>query len=119
MLILRGWPDGQRVSISELAQQLLIKHNSAVGLVDRLVSEGHVVRAHSSVDRRRVELSLSPRGRRVLAGLASTHRGELRRIEPIMNRFFLAIAADRDDDGDSRADARGRPAEPRKSRPPI
>src|SRR5438105_4347390 len=36
MLILRGWPDGRPVSINDLARQLLIRHNSAVGLVDRL-----------------------------------------------------------------------------------
>jgi DNA-binding MarR family transcriptional regulator len=93
MLIVRGWPDGQPVSINDLAQQLLIKHNSAVGLVDRLVNESLVVRNASTVDRRKVELRLSSRGRQVLARLASTHRDELRRIGPLMNRFFSAMAA--------------------------
>ena len=93
MLILRGW-DGQPMSINDLAQQLLIKHNSAVGLVDRLAGEGLVVRQPSAVDRRKVELRLSPRGRHVLARLAAMHRGELRRIGPIMKRFFSAFAQD-------------------------
>lgn len=88
MLILRGWPDGEPVSINDLAQQLLIKHNSGVGLVDRLVQEGLVVRQPSTVDRRKVELRLSARGREVLARLAATHRDELRRIGPLMKRFF-------------------------------
>ena len=92
MLILRGWPEDQPVSINDLAQQLLIKHNSAVGLVDRLVEEGLVVREPSTVDRRKVELRLSPRGRQVLAKLAAMHRGELRRIGPIMKRFFAELA---------------------------
>ena len=96
MLILRGWPEGQPISINELAQQLLIKHNSAVGLVDRLVDKDLVVREHSTVDRRKVELRLSTRGRRVLARLAAMHRGELRRIGPIMKRFFSEIARDPD-----------------------
>ncbi|HEY1092311.1 MAG TPA: MarR family transcriptional regulator [Burkholderiaceae bacterium] len=91
MLILRGWPDAGAVSISDLAQQLLIKHNSAVGLVDRLASEGLVVRETSSVDRRKVELRLSRRGRDVLARLAATHRDELQRIGPIMKHFFTAL----------------------------
>jgi DNA-binding MarR family transcriptional regulator len=92
MLILRGWPDGRAVSINDLAQQLLIKHNSAVGLVDRLVIEGLVVRERSTVDRRKVELRLSSRGRQVLARLAAMHRSELRRIGPVMKRFFAELA---------------------------
>ena len=91
MLILRGWPNDGPVSISDLAQQLLIKHNSAVGLVDRLVGRGLVVRHPSTVDRRKVELRLSPQGRRVLAELAAMHRGELRRIGPLMERFFAEL----------------------------
>jgi DNA-binding MarR family transcriptional regulator len=91
MLILRGWPNDEPVSISDLAQQLLIKHNSAVGLVDRLVGRGLVVRHPSTVDRRKVELRLSPQGRRVLAELAAMHRGELRRIGPLMERFFAEL----------------------------
>ena len=94
MLILRGWPNDEPVSISDLAQQLLIKHNSAVGLVDRLVGRGLVVRHPSTVDRRKVELRLSPQGRRVLAELAAMHRGELRRIGPLMERFFAELTRD-------------------------
>ena len=96
MLILRGWPQGRPVSIGDLAQQLLIKHNSAVGLVDRLVGRGLVVREPSTVDRRKVELRLSAQGRRVLAELAAMHHGELRRIGPLMKRFFSELTRDPD-----------------------
>jgi len=91
MLILRGWPQDQPVSINDLAVQLLIKHNSAVGLVDRLEEVGLVVREPSIVDRRKVELHLTLRGRQVLAKLAEMHRGELRRIGPPMQRFFSEL----------------------------
>jgi DNA-binding MarR family transcriptional regulator len=80
------------VSISDLAQQLFIKHNSAVGLVDRLVRETLVVRDPSSIDRRRVELQLTGRGRRVLAKLAAMHRRELQRIGPELKRFFAGLS---------------------------
>jgi DNA-binding MarR family transcriptional regulator len=100
MLILRGWPDGEPVSINDLAHQLLIKHNSAVGLVDRLTHEGLVVRKPSTVDRRKVELRLSSRGRRVLGRLASMHRDELRRIGPNLKRFFAELAKDHAKSGD-------------------
>jgi DNA-binding MarR family transcriptional regulator len=94
MLLLRGWPEDEPVSINDLARQPQIKHNSAVGLVDRLAGEGLVGRAASSVDRRKVELRLSARGRAVLARLAGMHRDELRRIGPIMASFFAVIAGD-------------------------
>lgn len=92
MLVLRGCPDDQRVSINDLAQQLLIKHNSAVGLVDRLAHEKLIVRKPSSVDRRKVELRLTGRGRQVLAKLAAMHRRELRRIGPTLRRFFSDVS---------------------------
>ena len=88
MLVLRGCPDDKRVTINDLAQQLLIKHNSAVELVDRLARERLVVREPSSADRRKVELRLTTRGRTVLAKLAGMHRAELQRIGPILKRFF-------------------------------
>jgi DNA-binding MarR family transcriptional regulator len=99
MLILRGWPEREPVSINDLAQQLLIKHNSAVGLVDRLAEVGLVVREPSTVDRRKVELHLTQRGRQVLAKLAAMHQGELRRIGPVMKRFFSELTRDEADDG--------------------
>lgn len=91
MLVLRGCPDGQRFTINDLALQLFIKHNSAVGLVDRLEREGLIAREPSSVDRRKVELNLTGRGRQVLARLAGIHRRELQRIGPELERFFAAI----------------------------
>jgi DNA-binding MarR family transcriptional regulator len=92
MLVLRGCPDDRRVSINDLAQQLLIKHNSAVGLVDRLEQEGLIVREASRTDRRKVELRLTGQGRRVLAKLAGMHRRELQRIGPTMQRFFVEMS---------------------------
>ena len=88
MLVVRGCPEDRSVTINDLAQQLLIKHNSAVELVDRLVREDLVVREASATDRRKVQLEMTPRGRQVLARLAGTHRRELQRIGPILKRFF-------------------------------
>jgi DNA-binding MarR family transcriptional regulator len=95
MLIVRACPDGERVTIADLARQLLIKHNSAVELVDRLVYEDLIMREASSADRRKVELHLTPHGRQVLAKLAATHRRELQRIGPILKRFFAELSRPR------------------------
>ena len=92
MLILRACPEEGSVTIIDLAQQLMIKHNSAVGLVDRLAQEELVVRVRSSGDRRKVELRLTGRGRRVLAKLAAMHADELQRVGPILKRFFAQLS---------------------------
>jgi len=94
MLILRACPEGERVAIADLARQLVIKHNSAVELVDRLVHGGLVAREPSQADRRKVELRLTSRGRHVLAKLAAVHHRELRRIGPLMKRFFGELSRD-------------------------
>ena len=93
MLFLRACPEGGSVTIADLAHELLIKHNSAVGLVDRLVRERLVARESSSEDRRKVELRLSGRGRQVLAKLAAMHREELQRAGPLLTRVIRDAAA--------------------------
>ena len=86
-----GSPDG-RMSINDLAAHLLIKHNSAVGLVDRLVQDDLVVREASSADRRKVQLRVTGRGHQVLSRLATVHRAELQRVGPLMERFFSELS---------------------------
>jgi len=93
MLVVRACPDGQRLTIADLAHQLLIKHNSAVELVDRLAELDLVAREPSSDDRRKVELRLTARGRGVLAKLAAVHRAELQRIGPALERFFADLSS--------------------------
>jgi DNA-binding MarR family transcriptional regulator len=92
MLVVRACPEERRLAIGDLAQQLLIKHNSAVELVDRLVELNLLARETARGDRRKVELSLTPRGRNVLAKLAALHRGELQRVGPQLERFFADLA---------------------------
>ena len=93
MLVLRSREGRAPVTIIDLARQLLIRHNSAVGLVDRLVREGLVAREASSTDRRKVELRLSGRGRQVLSKLAGMHRRELERIGPVLKRLIAQASA--------------------------
>jgi len=91
LLILRACPEGRITTINDLAQQLLIKHNSAVGLVDRLVKEGLARRKPSATDRRTVELQLTARGRTLLSKLAEMHRSELERIGPELKRLIADV----------------------------
>ena len=79
------------VTINDLAQQLLIRHNSAVGLVDRLTAQGLLARAPSAEDGRKVHLRLTSKGDRVLEKLAEVHREELRRIGPQLEDLLRDI----------------------------
>lgn len=79
-------------TVKVLAQWLLIKHNSAVGLVDRIEQLGLVVRRPYEADRRSVIVALTPRGRRLLNRLAIEHRRELQRIAPELLRYFRHFA---------------------------
>jgi DNA-binding MarR family transcriptional regulator len=91
MLVVRGCPEDRRLTINDLAQQLLIRHNSAVGLVDRLHKQGLVVREPSPIDGRKVYLRLTAKGERVLERLAGVHREELRRIGPQLRQLLQQI----------------------------
>lgn len=91
MLAIKGFPGRDHVTISELAERLQIKHHSAVGLVDRLVAESYVVRAPDPSDRRQVYLTLTARGEAVLEKLSATHREQLHRIGPQINRLLESL----------------------------
>ncbi|HEX5091722.1 MAG TPA: MarR family winged helix-turn-helix transcriptional regulator [Burkholderiales bacterium] len=80
------------VSINDLARELLIRHHSAVGLVDRLAAHGHLVRDRDRADRRRVLIRLTPKGERELRKLVSVHRRKLRRIGPEIHRILGELA---------------------------
>ena len=101
MLILRARADGEPVTINDVARELLIRHNSAVGLVDRLVREGLLARESSKADRRKVELRLSAHGRQVLAKLAAVHRRELERIGPVLKKLIANVVREPDERGPS------------------
>jgi DNA-binding MarR family transcriptional regulator len=67
-------------TIGEVADHLLLRHHSAVVLVDRAERAGLVRRRPDPDDHRVVRLELTARGGRQLAAVAALHREELRRL---------------------------------------
>jgi len=82
MLAIKGMPEGVRPRIRDLANQMQIKHHSAVELINRLEAGGYVRRERAQDDRREVLLALAPKGERMLADLALHHHEELRHAAP-------------------------------------
>jgi DNA-binding MarR family transcriptional regulator len=78
LLAIRGLPEGSEATIQTLAERLALKHHSAVELVDRLETHGYVRRTRRRDDRRRVFVSLLPRGERLLEQVARNRISELR-----------------------------------------
>lgn len=78
LLAIRGLPEGEEASIRTLAERLALKHHSVVELVDRLESHGYVRRSRGREDRRRVLVSLLPRGERMLEQVVRQRISELR-----------------------------------------
>jgi DNA-binding MarR family transcriptional regulator len=67
------------MTIGELAESLIIKNHSAVGLVERLEKKGLVRRTQSSRDRRRVVLEVTAEAEAKLAVISRNNMGELNR----------------------------------------
>jgi DNA-binding MarR family transcriptional regulator len=78
LLTVRGLPEGTEATIRVLAERLALKHHSAVELIDRLEAHGYVRRTRGRDDRRRVLVSLLPRGERMLEDVARHRINELR-----------------------------------------
>jgi DNA-binding MarR family transcriptional regulator len=82
LLMLRGLAPGGQATVSDLAEWLQVRHHSAVGLLDRMVSRGLVERQRDPRDGRRVLVSLTREGRAALRNLALQHRDELGALAP-------------------------------------
>ena len=78
LLAIRGHPDKNHPTVSDIANYLFLKHHSAVGLIDRAEKAGLVKRIKDPDDHRITRLSLSTQGDNSLVQLASTHIQELR-----------------------------------------
>jgi DNA-binding MarR family transcriptional regulator len=81
-LAIRGHGGDEAPTIGDVAASLLVRHHSAVGLVDRAERAGLVRRWSDTEDARVVRLELTALGRRKLDQLAGAHLEELRRLGP-------------------------------------
>ncbi|MGA9985558.1 MAG: MarR family transcriptional regulator [Acidobacteriaceae bacterium] len=81
MLGIAGFTDDGRATISDLAEFLQERNNSVVGLVERAAESGLVRRRAGEIDRRQVVVTLTSRGKEILATLTELHNEEVRRVK--------------------------------------
>lgn len=85
LLAVRGHPDPAGPTIGEIADYLVIRHHSAVELVDRAQRAGLVRRRVDAVDHRVIRVALTETGESRIAQLSRLHLEELRRLAPLLS----------------------------------
>ncbi len=90
LLAIKGHPDPSGPTVGEVADYLVLRHHSAVGLIDRAVKDGLVKR-----DRDRsngvVRVTLTRAGNDKLAALAQAHVEEIAHLAPTMRTLWRAL----------------------------
>jgi DNA-binding MarR family transcriptional regulator len=73
LLVIRGYPTAPGPTIGQAAEELHIRHHSAVELARRAETTGLISRERDPEDRRRMYLGLTSRGRQQLETLTRQH----------------------------------------------
>ena len=94
LLAIRGHTDPRGPTIGDVADHLLLRHHSAVGLVNRAETAGLVTRLQDADNLSTVRLQLTPKGARQLEALSELHVEELAHLAPTMNALWEALAED-------------------------
>ena len=84
LLAIKGFAGRELITTGGLAQRLLIRHHSAVGLIDRLAAKRLISRRSARRDRRLVRIELTQKAQTLLAGLSAAHRDELKSLAPAL-----------------------------------
>ena len=91
LLAIRGRAAGDPMSIGDLAEEMMVRPHSAVGLVTRLEARGLVARERSQTDRRKVFVTLTAAGLTILEALAQAHKAELKQAAPAFEVLLRQI----------------------------
>ena len=88
LLAIRGLSRREPMSIGDLAGYLLVRHHTAVELVDRMTKLKVVSRRVDPADGRRVLVQLTAEGERRLQRLSRMHLQELRAMGPTLTNML-------------------------------
>jgi DNA-binding MarR family transcriptional regulator len=88
LLAIRGHPGNQPPTIGDVAEYLLLRHHSAVELVNRAQAAGFVERQRDESDGRIVRLRLTAKGEQCLDQLTTLHLAELQQLGPLLEHVI-------------------------------
>ena len=91
LLTIRGHPDPRGPTIGDVATHLLLRHHSAVGLIDRAEAAGLVTRTQDPERLSTVRLHLTSEGSERLETLSELHLEELAHLAPTMHALWDAL----------------------------
>jgi DNA-binding MarR family transcriptional regulator len=85
LVAIKGHPGDMSPTISEVADYLMLRLHSVVGLVDRAEAAGFVRRCPDGRDGRVVRLELTEEGDRVVNDLTHVHLAEMHKLAAVLN----------------------------------
>ena len=88
LLAIKGHPGERPPAVGDLASYLLLRHHSAVELIDRAEAAGLVRRWRDEGDGRVIRIRLTSDGEERLSRLSSAHLNELRRLAPVLDHLI-------------------------------
>lgn len=91
LLAIRGDGGQDGPTIGDVADYLLVRHNTAVELVNRTQELGLIDRQRDSADHRVVRLTLTDEGRKRLNALSADHIEELARLAEVVDELFATL----------------------------
>ena len=87
LVALKGHQGAMPPTVGDVANYLLLRHHSAVELVDRAEAAGFVRRRSDANDARVVRVQLTPEGDRLVTELTEAHLTELHRLAAVLNEL--------------------------------
>lgn len=91
LLAIKGFSGTQPVSVGDLAGLLLVRHHTAVELVDRMAKLGLLARIADDDDGRRILVKPTRKGEQKLQILSRIHFEELQAASPRLTRILRSF----------------------------
>jgi DNA-binding MarR family transcriptional regulator len=93
LVAVKGHPGSDPPAVNDLAGYLLLRHHSAVELVDRAEQAGFVRRTPDPRDARLVRVRLTSKGERILNELTPAHLIELHSLAAVLDELVADVTA--------------------------
>jgi DNA-binding MarR family transcriptional regulator len=88
LLTIKGFSQDKPVSVGDLARLLLIRHHTAVELIDRMTRLNLIARVTDPADGRRILIRLTAEGERRLSKLSKIHFDELSAVSGVLTKML-------------------------------